>query len=262
VSGPHDRTREEQLAGVRPHLLGLADEEQIARIAIPRPDPRVVTGFLALTDLTSTAADALDELGIGGAIGASQLVPRSPGRICGPAITIRYAGEGGSVGAIAGRGERARLAERDLYGIGEAGDIAVFDCGGRTDASVLGSLSARWARRLGIAGCVVDGSVRDLDSVREVGLPVWSRGVTPTSGKHRLQALKLNGAVSVAGLKVEPGDLVLGDDTGICIVPAARAAAVLERCRVLEEAERRIETAIESGLSPAEIAAGLRPDRW
>jgi 4-hydroxy-4-methyl-2-oxoglutarate aldolase len=255
-------TREDELARVRPRLLGLADEERIARIDIPRPDPEVVAGFLALTDLTSTAVDALDEFGVGGGIGASELAPRSAGRICGPAITIRYAGEGGSVGAIKGRGERARLAERDLYGIGEAGDVAVFDCGGRVDASVLGSLSARWARRLGIAGCVVDGAVRDLDSVLEIGLRVWSRGVTPVSGKHRLQAVELNGTVSLAGLTVEPGDLVLADQTGVCIVPAARAAEVLERCRALEEAERQIDVAIDSGLEPAEIAASLRPDRW
>lgn len=256
------RPTESELARVRPRLLGLADEASIARIDIPRPDPEIVAGFMALTDLTSTAVDALDELGIGGGIGASELAPRSRGRICGPAITIRYAGEGASVGAIKGRNERARLAERDLYGIGEAGDVGVFDCGGRTDASVLGSLSARWARRLGIAGCVVDGAVRDLDSVLEIGLRVWSRGVTPVSGKHRLRAVELNGTVSLGGLAVEPGDLVLADQTGVCVVPSARSAEVLERCQALEEAERQVDAAIESGLEPAEIASGLRPDRW
>jgi hypothetical protein len=97
-------TREEELARVRPRLLGLAAEERIARVDISRPDPEVVAGFLALTDLTSTALDALDELGVGGGIGASELAPRSAGRICGPAITIRYTGEGGSVGAIKDRG--------------------------------------------------------------------------------------------------------------------------------------------------------------
>jgi regulator of RNase E activity RraA len=253
--------REEELARVRPRLLGLVDEGLIARVDIPRPAPELVAGFLALTDLTSTAVDALDELGIGGGVGASELAPRSPGRICGPAITIRYAAEGGSVGALTGRGERARLAERDLYGVGEPGDVGVFDCGGHAHASVVGSLSARWARLLGIAGCIVDGAVRDLDSVRELGLPVWSRTVTPVSGKHRLQAVELNGTVSLAGLTVEPGDLVLADATGVCVVPSARAAEVLERCRGLEEAERRIDEQIESGLEPAEVAAKLRLDR-
>jgi regulator of RNase E activity RraA len=55
---------------------------------------------------------------------------------------------------------------------------------------------------------------------------------------------------------------VLADQTGVCVVPSARAADVLERCRALEEAERQIDEAIDSGLEPAEIASRLRPDRW
>lgn len=144
------------------------------------------------------------------------------------------------MGALAARGERARLAER---GLGELGDVAVFDCGGFTGASVMGSLSGRWVRRLGIAGCVVDGAVRDLESILAVGLPVWSRGVTPVSGKHRLQALDLNGSVSLAGMTVEPGDLVLAGATGVCVVPGGRAmerAAASSRPR-----QREIEDAID-----------------
>jgi regulator of RNase E activity RraA len=254
---------EEELAAVRGRLLGLVEEERIARVRIPRPGPGVVEGFLALGDLCSTVADALDTLGVGGGVAGSVLRPLvKEARLCGPAVTIRYGAEGGSVAALAARGRRARLAERDLYGLGEAGDVAVFDCGGFTGASVMGSLSARWARRLGIAGCVVDGAVRDVESIRAVGVPVWSRGVTPVSGKHRLRALELNGTVTLAGLTVEPGDLVLADSTGVCVVPSTDAAGTLERCRELEAAEREVERAIDSGAEPAEIARRLRPDRW
>jgi regulator of RNase E activity RraA len=254
---------EAELEAVRERLLGLVDEERIARVEIPRPPEEVVAGFLALGDLCSTASDALDALGIGGSVGASVLRPLDAGsRLCGPAITIRYGPEEVSVATLVGRGEPARLAERDLYGIGRAGDVAVFDCDGFTGASVMGSLSARWARRLGIAGCVVDGAVRDVESILEVGIPVWSRGITPVSGKHRLRALELNGAVSFAGLAVEPGDLVLADSVGVCIVPADRAAEVLERCRAIDAADRVIEEAIDGGAETAEIARRLRPDRW
>jgi regulator of RNase E activity RraA len=127
---------------------------------------------------------------------------------------------------------------------------------------VLGSLSARWARRLGIAGCVVDGAVRDVESVLAVGVPVWSRGVTPISGKHRLKALELNGSVAVAGIGVEPGDLVLADSTGVCVVPSGRAAEVLDRCTAIERDEQAVEQAIDGGADPVEIARSLRPDRW
>ena len=254
---------EHELAAVRERLLGLAPEELIARVRIERPDAALIDGFLALSDLCSTALDALDDLGVGGAVGASELSPLAAGtRVCGPAITIRYGAEGGSVGALKSRGERARLAERDLYGIGRAGDVAVFDCGGFVGASVMGSLSARWARRLGIAGCVIDGAVRDVDSIVALGVPVWSRGITPVSGKHRLRPLELNGRVSVAGMAVQPGDLVLADSTGVCVVPTASADPVLARCRELEVAEQAIERAMDSDATPEEIARSLRPDRW
>jgi 4-hydroxy-4-methyl-2-oxoglutarate aldolase len=254
---------EAELEPVRGRLLGLVEEERIARVEIERPGEDVVEGFLALADLCSTVSDALDALGVGGAVGAGTLSPLRPAtRVCGPAITIRYTAEGGSPAALIARGERARLAERDLYGIGRSGDVAVFDCHGFTDASVMGSLSARWARRLGIAGCVVDGAIRDVDSVLEIGLPVWSRGATPTSGKHRLRAVELNGTIALAGLTVEPGDLVLADATGVCVVPRERALDVLDHARRAEAAEREIEAAIDGGAPPEQIARDLRPDRW
>lgn len=254
---------EAELAAVRHRLLGLVPDDRIARVDVARPAAEVVEGFRGLVDLSSTVSDVLDELGVGGAVGASTLRPLAAGtRVCGPAITIRYGPEDGSAAARAARGDRARLAERDLYGIGRAGDVAVFDCHGHTGASVMGSLSARWARRLGIAGCVVDGAVRDVDSIVAVGVPVWSRGTTPVTGKHRLQALELNGRVAVAGIAVEPGDLVVADATGVCVVPSARAAEVLERCLAVEVAEREVEKAVDAGVDAAEIVRRLRPDRW
>ena len=254
---------ESELIRVRARLLGLVDESLIARVEIPRPPREVVDGFRTLSDLCSTVSDALDALGIGGAVGVSTLRPLREGdRLCGSAITIRYGPESGSVGALVARAERARLGDRDLYGIGEGGDVAVFDCHGFVGASVMGSLSARWARRLGIAGCVVDGAVRDVESVLSVGVPIWCRGVTPVSGKHRLRALELNGPVELAGIAVEPGDVVLCDSTGVCVVPSDRAAEVLERCRAIERDEQEVEEAIDGGAEPAEIAARLRPERW
>jgi regulator of RNase E activity RraA len=254
---------EAELAAVRHRLLGLVPDELITRVEIVRPAAEVVEGFRALVDLSSTVSDVLDELGVGGAVGATTLRPLAAAtRVCGPALTIRYGPEDGSAAARAARGDRPRLAERDLYGIGRPGDVAVFDCHGFTGASVMGSLSARWARRLGIAGCIVDGAVRDVDSVVAVGVPVWSCGTTPVSGKHRLQALELNGRVAVAGIGVEPGDLVVADATGVCVVPSARAAEVLERCLAVEAAEREVEEAVDAGVDAADIARRLRPDRW
>jgi 4-hydroxy-4-methyl-2-oxoglutarate aldolase len=255
--------RDVDLDGVRGRLLGLIPEERIVTVAVERPPAETVAAFLAIADMCSTVSDALDELGVGGAIAGSVIQPRVPGaRVCGPAITIRYALEGGSVGALVQRGERAKLADRDLYGVGRPGDVAVFDCGGFARASVMGGLSGRWARRLGIAGCIVDGGVRDLEAIRSEGVPVWSRAVTPVSGKHRLAALEINGDSALDGVPVRPGDLVLADETGVCVVPRAHVGAMLDVCRRADEAERSLVAAIGSGLAPEEIMRILAPDRW
>ena len=84
-------------------------------------------------------------------------------------MTIRYVGRGGTPGAHYARDSRPLLADRDLYGVGQAGDVAVFDVGGAAGTSVMGNLSALLAVRLGIAGCIVDGGVRDIASIRTTG---------------------------------------------------------------------------------------------
>jgi 4-hydroxy-4-methyl-2-oxoglutarate aldolase len=254
---------EEELAAVRPNLLGLIDERLITVVDIPRPSADVVQAFLRIGDLTSTVSDALDDLGIGGRASACDLAPLQHGvRVCGPAITIRYVREGSNVGALKARGERPKLADRDLYGVGKPGDVAVFDCHGSPDASVMGGLSARWARRTGMAACVIDGAVRDVGTIRELGQPVWARGRTPRSGKHRMEPVEINGTVEVAGVKVCPGDLIVADDTGVCIVPLASVDDVLRLCLEGEEAERELIEAIDRGLSTPEIVRILRPERW
>jgi len=254
---------EEELAEVRPRLLGLIDERRIRGVHISRPAPEIIARFLAFTDLGSTVSDALDSLGVGGAIPAHVLSPLAPGqRVCGPAITIRYVPRGGSAGAHYAAAHRPLLADRDLYAVGRPGDIAVFDAGGEASVSVMGGLSAMWAVRLEIGACIVDGGVRDIASVRTAGPAVWSRGRTPISGKHRMEAVEINGTVTIAGVQVRPGDLVAADDTGVCVVPAEDIEAVLEWGEAAERAEQAITSEIEAGVSVEEVKRRLRPERW
>jgi 4-hydroxy-4-methyl-2-oxoglutarate aldolase len=254
---------EAELAGIRERLFGLIDEEDIRVVDVPRPDPEASARLLGLTDLCSTVSDALDELGVGGSISSSILEQRVLGtRIVGPATTIRYSWEGGTAGARMARGDRARLADRDVYAVGKPGDVGVFDCGGVADASVMGGLSGRWARRLEMAGCVVDGAVRDLESIRAHGVPVWSRGVTPRTGKHRMRAIEINGPVSLAGLVVYPGDLIVADASGLCVVPREAVDRVVEICAAAEETEQSVIAAMAEGASGADLGRIHPPDRW
>jgi 4-hydroxy-4-methyl-2-oxoglutarate aldolase len=254
---------EDELAKVRSKLFGLISEDRITAVDIERPPPDTLSELGRITDLTSSVSDVLDELGVGGGVPGSTLRPLSAGRrLIGPAITIRSVPQGGSAGSLSARGERARLADRDLYNVGRAGDVAVFDCGGFTGASVMGGLSAAWASRIGIAGCVIDGSARDVAAVRDSGVPVWARGVTPVSGKHRLEAIEINGVVGLAGLTVRPGDVIVADDTGVCVIPAEHVDAVTRAALDAEVAERTLTDAIAAGATPEEVAAILRPEKW
>jgi 4-hydroxy-4-methyl-2-oxoglutarate aldolase len=254
---------EEELAAVRPRLFGLIAEERIKAVDIARPPRELLDSFFELTDLASAVSDALDELGLGGGAAASTLAPIAAGqRIVGPAITIRYVPQGGSVAAFESSGEAARLADRDLYNVGQPGDVAIFDCGGHVGSSVMGGLSAAWAKRVGIAGCIVDGAVRDVQGIREEGVAVWARGFTPVSGKHRMEAIEINGSVTIAGMAVNPGDVVVADDTGVCVIPASAVEAVRDIAIEAERAERDVVAAISSGATPEEVARILRPERW
>jgi regulator of RNase E activity RraA len=254
---------EEELDSVRPRLLGLIDEKRIRAVWIERPTRETIARFLKITDLTSTISDALDDLGIGAAVPAHLLMPLAPGqRVCGPAVTIRYVGRGGTPGAHYARASRPLLADRDLYGVGQAGDVAVFDCGGAASTSVMGNLSALWAIRLGIAGCVVDGGVRDIASIRATGPPVWSRGRTPSTGRHRLEAVEINGTVAICGAQVRPGDLLAADDTGVCVVPLENVGAVIAHCEAAAVAEDAVTALIKSGATATEVTTALKPERW
>ncbi|MGH3273402.1 MAG: RraA family protein [Streptosporangiaceae bacterium] len=246
----------QELASVRDRLFGLVHDDQIRQVAIPRPDPAIIASFLATEDISSLVSDAMDRLGIGGRLPASLIRPLASRQRCvGPAVTIRYGRHGGDVSGLRHRAERPGLAEREMYALGEPGDIGVFDCGGCEHGSVIGSVSARWARRFGIAGCIVDGAVRDVEGIQAEGIAVWSRSVTPASGNYRMSAIEVNGTVAVAGLLVRPGDLIVADGTGICVVPSQHVEAVAAVAREIQVSEQSVLDAIDAGVAPRDVPA-------
>ncbi len=201
-------------------LPGRVPHERIRAVDVPRHDRSLVEQLLALPDLSSAVADAMDEIGVGTVLGTSVLSPVAPGgRLCGPAITLRYARASADPTVIRSAGRPLAAGDRDLYGLAHPGDVAVFDCSGNRDWAVLGGLSALWAAKAGLAGCVVDGAIRDSDTITDVALPVYSTSRSPRSARHRVDAVALNDMVTIAGATVYPGDYVIADDDGICLVP-------------------------------------------
>ncbi|WFL76295.1 RraA family protein [Altererythrobacter arenosus] len=128
--------------------------------------------------------------------------------------------------------------------IAQPGDIVVVDGSGNMNAAVIGDLVANKARHRGIAGFVIDGLIRDLPGVRECGLPIYAKGVTPFGPLHRGPG-EINYPISCGGIVVNPGDLIRADSSGVTVIPKAHAETILTR---LQDARERLAAYVASVL--------------
>jgi regulator of RNase E activity RraA len=110
------------------------------------------------------------------------------------------------------------------------GDVIVVDAGGSPMNAVMGDLVCTKAKHRGVAGFVVDGLIRDLPGIQEIGLPVYARGTTPIGPLHRGPG-EINFPISCGGTIVNPGDVIVADPAGIVAVPRDVVAEVLRRLR-------------------------------
>ena len=145
-------------------------------------------------------------------IGIRPLWPSVP-RVAGPAFTVRCPpGDNLMVHAAIYRAE--------------PGSIIVVDTGGDVDYAVAGGNVCAVAQRRGIAAFVVDGVIRDLAEARDMGFPVFARGVIPIPGDKKVAA-PLNGRIRCGGVHINAGDIIVADEEGIVVTPSARRREVL-----------------------------------
>ena len=134
-----------------------------------------------------------------------------------------------------------------------AGEVIVVAAGGRTDAAMIGELLSGAARLKGVA--VVDGAVRDVGTLASwPDFPVFSRGRTPR-GPSSMERGAVNETVVFGGARVAPGDLVLGDDDGLVVVPRAEAAGRLAAALAMVRAEEGWGARLARGESTLEVFA-------
>ena len=112
----------------------------------------------------------------------------------------------------------------------QPGDVIVVDAGGSPMNAVLGDLVTTKAKHRGVAGLVVDGLIRDLPGICEVGIPVYARGTTPIGPLHRGPG-EINYPISCGGTIINPGDVIVADTAGIVAVPRDVVAVVLQRLK-------------------------------
>jgi 4-hydroxy-4-methyl-2-oxoglutarate aldolase len=236
--------------------LGKLPANAFGMIELPVLPAGVLDGFRALPDLTGIASDAMDELGIVGVIPAAVLRPTNPSaRIVGRALTVRNVAATASVPDAVKAGVSG-LSEIEAHNLAEASDVIVLQ--GVDQVSNLGGISATIGHRQGEIGAIVDGGARDVDHSRGIGYPIWSRSVSPITGKWRVQTIAINKPVAICGVTVNPGDLVLADETGVCFIPRARAADVLQRAQHNMAAEQAREAKIASGAPVPELFGKAR----
>ncbi len=208
-------------AGTEP--VGAYRPPRIATLDAPAPDAGLIERLRPVSGLSSAFSDELDRLGFRTAVPASVLPPlREDDVVVGPALTIRYL----PMRTVTGP---SRLAHLTAASVARPGDVLVIAAPREVNGSVLGGVAAEAVIRAGVAGLIVDGAYRDVDEVDATGLAVWARTRTPVTGRGRLDAVEINGAVEIGGVAVEAGDVVVADRSGVVFVPADRFVELAER---------------------------------
>ncbi|WP_457012124.1 RraA family protein [Geodermatophilus sp. SYSU D00965] len=155
-------------------------------------------------------------------------------RLIGPACTVKvFPGD--------------NLMVHKALDLANPGDVLVIDASSSMMTAVVGDLVSTKARHRGIAGIVVDGLVRDLDGILALGdFPVFARGTTPLGPLHRGPG-EVNFPVSVGGIVVNPGDVIVGDADGVVVVPQESAESMLQRLDARATGAAEYQSAVARG---------------
>jgi 3-hexulose-6-phosphate synthase/6-phospho-3-hexuloisomerase len=190
---------------------------------------------------TPNLADAMQKRGV-----AHGLVPRlvRGSKLVGPALTVRTA-----------NGDWAKPIEAIDRAM--PGDVIVIDAGGGTTA-VWGELASHSCLVKGVAGVVIDGAVRDLDTILDLKFPCFSRHIAPHAGEPKGHG-DIGGEIECGGQTVHTGDWIVGDESGLVVVPRELAVEMANRALDVLERENRIREEIKRGDT---LSSVLELEKW
>ena len=154
----------------------------------------------------------------------------------------RFAG----TAVTASGGPRDNLAAMAMIDYVQKGDVLVIATGSDESGAVVGDHWAAIAKQAGAVGVLTDGLVRDAAGIEKLGPPTFSRGLSPNAG-YRNGPGEVNGIVSVGGITIAPGDIIVGDRDGVVVVPKAAAADVAKALTLIEKEERKTEAKVLAG---------------
>lgn len=190
-----------------------------------------------------SAPNVTDAMHRGGAMVG--MVPLLPGtRMAGPAVTVQTFA-----------GDWAKPVE--AIDVAQPGDVLVINNDGGTHVAPWGELATLSAQNRGLAGVVIDGAARDVDDIRRMRLPVFCRASCPNAGEPKGFG-EINAEIRCAGQTVRPGDWIVGDESGVVVVPRERAYEVARRAVMVRETEERIREEIRRGSTLAAVSELLK----
>jgi regulator of RNase E activity RraA len=152
-------------------------------------------------------------------------------------------------------GEDPRPYELELKAVDEVqhGEVLVAAASGSARSGIWGELLSTAARHRGCAGALVDGAVRDVKKMHELGFTVFARGTNPRDSRDRQRVAAVDVPVEVGGVRIAPGDIVFADSDGVVVVPRAVEREALEKAWEKVTAENRVRDEIRAGSKAADV---------
>ena len=167
-------------------------------------------------------------------------------RACGPAFTVDVR-----------PGDNLMI--HAAMALAKPGDVLVIDGKGDLSSALMGEIMSQQCVALGVVGVVIDGAVRDSEAIRELGFPMYAAGLNP-NGPTKSVSGRLNHPISIGGVTVHPGDLVVGDADGVTVIERDKAASMLPLAaeKVAAETKRIADIKSRKALRPAWLDGALR----
>lgn len=178
---------------------------------------------------------------------SGRIAPLSPSmRFAGPALTVEVR-----------PGDNLMI--HAALAVAKPGDVIVVDGKGDLSSALMGEIMSQQCVALGVAAVVIDGAVRDSEAIRALGFPMYAAGLNP-NGPTKAVSGRLNHPISLGGVSVKPGDLVVGDADGVTVIEREKAASLLPLAadKVAAETKRNAQIKSRDALRPAWLDGALR----
>jgi len=206
------------------------------RTDFERPHENLVQSFKDLMDQTGCLTGNVgDCLGRNAGMNPRLKSLKEGMKVIGPAMTV-------SVPAI------DNLMIQKALTLVKPGDVMVIDGGGDHSCALLGLLMVSTAIKMGAAGMIVDGDIRDAAELRQTGFPVFAAGISP-NGPMKEGPGEINYPISCGGQTVFPGDIIVADDDGVVVVKKEYAAGCIDQVKTVIEKEEKRLAEIEQGIT-------------